>query len=440
MPNKTIECPSCKTVNDAKNKFCKNCGTSLKIDKIKCPKCGNLNDSDSAFCSECGASLKEEKKATASAPSAPSNVFKTANVQSSVRLIAVGLMFIAIILAFIGIFGNVVTSTINQSGSTVSTTTNSLSYFFKDCWDQLKTIKQIMTENKTMGAYAQYVIETIFHFISFLVVFIGIICLVAYFSYRAYKAISTKEKFSLPKFFKILVCVAAPYVLLTAFFALASEKSYSTQDPRAAISAANTFGWGVILLIVSLFIAFASYFIDEILSRSKEKRATFCLTGLATLLMLFSLIFGFSGTIHVSSNNSQYVSTSTSVSVFEFFADALTFLRREYDYSELYITSGTITLFVFSIILIFASMICVVLNIVTKGNKKRIALSVLMVVLSIVSGILTSNAVLSFYKDLGYTTNAPNIDALAPAFIVNIVFGVLSSAGSIVALASENKK
>ena len=221
----------------------------LKMPEIKCPKCGTLNDSDSAFCSECGTSLKQEKKA--SIPSTNNSASKSINAQSTVRIIATGLMFIAIILAFIGIFGNVVTATVNQYGHVTLTTTNSLSYFFKDCWDQLKILKQTMMQNNTMEAYGQYVIETVLHFISFIVVFAGIICLVAYFAYRTYKAISTKEKISLSKFFKILVCVAAPYVLLTAFFALSSEESFNRQDPSSAVSATVTFGWGLILLIVS---------------------------------------------------------------------------------------------------------------------------------------------------------------------------------------------
>lgn len=49
-------CPKCHTVNDDKEKFCKNCGFQLNSARI-CPTCGKTNDSNSKYCKECGTVL-----------------------------------------------------------------------------------------------------------------------------------------------------------------------------------------------------------------------------------------------------------------------------------------------------------------------------------------------------------------------------------------------
>lgn len=49
-------CPKCHTVNNDKEKFCKNCGFQLNPSRI-CPRCGKTNDPNSKYCKECGTVL-----------------------------------------------------------------------------------------------------------------------------------------------------------------------------------------------------------------------------------------------------------------------------------------------------------------------------------------------------------------------------------------------
>lgn len=48
-------CPSCKTANPIKTKFCSKCGQRLGLD---CPNCGKLTRSTDPFCMECGVSIQ----------------------------------------------------------------------------------------------------------------------------------------------------------------------------------------------------------------------------------------------------------------------------------------------------------------------------------------------------------------------------------------------
>ncbi|MDR0813210.1 MAG: zinc ribbon domain-containing protein [Oscillospiraceae bacterium] len=51
-----LECPNCRTQNDAGSVFCAECGSKLSgEDNSKktttCPTCGNIADSNNKFCS-----------------------------------------------------------------------------------------------------------------------------------------------------------------------------------------------------------------------------------------------------------------------------------------------------------------------------------------------------------------------------------------------------
>lgn len=53
-----IKCPSCGAENDKNNKFCDECGASLKIKTPKlCPNCGQEVGEGKKFCGECGTKL-----------------------------------------------------------------------------------------------------------------------------------------------------------------------------------------------------------------------------------------------------------------------------------------------------------------------------------------------------------------------------------------------
>lgn len=54
--NNQIQCPKCHTLNDAKNKFCCECGASLQ--KNRCKKCNTEVDDNIKFCPNCGAKIK----------------------------------------------------------------------------------------------------------------------------------------------------------------------------------------------------------------------------------------------------------------------------------------------------------------------------------------------------------------------------------------------
>jgi membrane protease subunit (stomatin/prohibitin family) len=57
-PEKIIICLSCGAQNPIGNKFCGNCGSSLKPTEIDCPKCRAKNPAGMKFCGSCGAKLQ----------------------------------------------------------------------------------------------------------------------------------------------------------------------------------------------------------------------------------------------------------------------------------------------------------------------------------------------------------------------------------------------
>ena len=54
-----VICPECGASNPADNKFCGECGATLKSKTGVCPKCGAENPPENKFCGECGALLAE---------------------------------------------------------------------------------------------------------------------------------------------------------------------------------------------------------------------------------------------------------------------------------------------------------------------------------------------------------------------------------------------
>ena len=56
--NAPVKCPKCGAVNDAKAKFCAECGAKMKA---TCPKCGAFINRSAKFCPECGERLVVER-------------------------------------------------------------------------------------------------------------------------------------------------------------------------------------------------------------------------------------------------------------------------------------------------------------------------------------------------------------------------------------------
>jgi ribosomal protein L40E len=56
-----MRCRQCGLENPKQSKFCRECGTSLRI-SFQCPQCGSENPRDSIFCTECGERLSGVKR------------------------------------------------------------------------------------------------------------------------------------------------------------------------------------------------------------------------------------------------------------------------------------------------------------------------------------------------------------------------------------------
>ena len=56
-----MKCNQCGLKNPKQSKFCRKCGTSLRV-PIRCPQCASENPGDSIFCMKCGESLSGVQK------------------------------------------------------------------------------------------------------------------------------------------------------------------------------------------------------------------------------------------------------------------------------------------------------------------------------------------------------------------------------------------
>jgi len=56
-----MKCGQCSLENPKHSKFCRRCGSSLKV-LLRCAQCGCENPEDSIFCIECGEKLSESQK------------------------------------------------------------------------------------------------------------------------------------------------------------------------------------------------------------------------------------------------------------------------------------------------------------------------------------------------------------------------------------------
>jgi serine/threonine protein kinase len=68
----SMRCPQCQTENPDGARFCKECGTSLKIE-LSCPQCNHMNSTDSKFCNECGHPFIKRAQELPVAPVLPSS-------------------------------------------------------------------------------------------------------------------------------------------------------------------------------------------------------------------------------------------------------------------------------------------------------------------------------------------------------------------------------
>ena len=176
-----MKCPYCGAENNDSAKFCKECGKSIQKEfNYICPKCGAPVEEKSKFCDNCGLDLAwvdadydkipipvnhKQNKVKANAASGKRSI-----PQLVASIVTASLIFISLLLMFIGLFGDVFTfKMVGYPEQKIQFT-----YFFGDATKNLSSLGD--TENAKF-AKALLILHHVFYFLMFASIIATIIAL-----------------------------------------------------------------------------------------------------------------------------------------------------------------------------------------------------------------------------------------------------------------------
>jgi hypothetical protein len=167
-----MKCPYCGAENNDSAKFCKECGKSIQKEfNYACPKCGSPVEEKSKFCDNCGLELQwvDADYDKIPVPIKSKNKKIDANSKESKRtmpqlvasIVTASLVFISLLIMFIGLFGDVF---VTRSGGT--DVKMQFSYFFGDAFKSFSGIN-LNQYKSAQFMYSIIVIQHVFYFLMF---------------------------------------------------------------------------------------------------------------------------------------------------------------------------------------------------------------------------------------------------------------------------------
>lgn len=315
---------------------------------------------------------------------------KSIRPEKVLRIIGLSLFGVAILLAFVGCFGDIVKQvySVTQGSLTQTTvTTTPFTWIFKDMWKNLDSVK----------TYPQYPYQLLFSILT-LITFIGcisgvisifIVCLVKFVGKTGIEGVNVN------KCSKLLAVSVLPFLITIMMFrygGMVSEQR-STYNPIQSTTLNTTYGWGTMLIVVGLILGVvASAFSSIKDNMNKNAIVHNILTKISMVLLAFVVIFGFRGFVSQVSQRSSldYVYYSEAkASIFSLLASCSIYNPETQTYSAI---PGATTLAIFAMIFIFAMACFVILFFNAKKVSAKITFLACLFGCSIISGILSKSA------------------------------------------------
>lgn len=334
------------------------------------------------------------------------------NKEKILKYSSLALLGVALLLAFIGCFGNV---TFGGNGASVpvinllSRYTYSFTYFFSDIWKYL-------SDCTGQPEYGVMLFQTIIHFLSYIVCVGGVIYLIVT---TLIKFIKKSDDVCIPCTTKKLFLVVTPYITITAlimYFRL-------TQIADGQwLSFLITYGWGCILFIVAGFIAIVASCLSKIKSgMNKNDIVSLVLHTVTELLIMFTVVFSFMKAVDIVSNPSfpseVPFSFKGGMCIFD-----IVYMYFGSDPGILDPSIGAFSLTAMILSLLQIGLLMVAFK--TKNFKVKVISLATVIAFAIISGVFANKALGSIFS--AEITTLPFISAFGTGPIVQIVLITIS--------------
>ena len=308
---------------------------------------------------------------------------KSINAERVLKIISLSLFGVAVLLAFIGCFGDLFKTTesvvITGPGGMSETTVDSVAFtwLFGGMWDSVSKLKD-------QPIYAVMLTMNIFLLISYLIAVAGVVAIL----FVGLKGYFKNHDINVGKFSKFLFASVTPFL---AMIMLNESLSMSMQmGEYGSIDASFAYGWGPILMIVSIFVAFAATILCKIkVGMSQNEIIHLVISKVSMLLMLIVAVISFGALFSANAvMNLGYGLLPTKIS------GSILFV---YDFV---LRTGVSK--AYAIVPLISTLLMVVILPVLFLMKKPVAKIVLIasiIALAIIAGALTRQAMIKCFAD-----------------------------------------
>lgn len=269
-------CQKCGKPVKVEDVFCKNCGHKIEKE-YRCEKCNVVLNENTKFCSECG--TKVENPIVSIKQKSKDNLGKTSSNSLMNKIVFFtfgGAMILLFVLMLVGCFGDIfaIYESPRNAGlvSLLGTDSKiSIDYFFGKAVENIKT----STENMK---YPEYKIFLIIMLIIEYFCWIGAIAFavygIVYASIKLYKGYQKNDYSINNKVYVISALGGLPYLFIfaiqnSAVFHLHYSSSSGVGDSAYEIS--SSFGWGTMMILISIIIAVCLLAIQRVMQAIAER-------------------------------------------------------------------------------------------------------------------------------------------------------------------------
>lgn len=311
----TNVCQKCGKPVSAEDIYCRHCGHKIEKE-IRCEKCNAVIPEGSKFCPQCGTSVTNPSVSIVSnnKPAVVANKKK-----DKILFFAVyGVGLLLLLLMLIGCFGDLSTSFTKTSSlaSEAISSNVSISYFFGDA---IKKYSDASKQMKFFGYNAFALSKIIIDYVFWILAIVSTILGLVFSSLKMFKAQKNRDYSLNVKTIVYPALGTIPYIAIIALTnALYMSASSISESYKTELG--TRYGWGTMMIFVSLIILFAILAVSKLAKSIIEKtniasNSILCAAKII-LFVLFLISFGQVLSIIYSESGSSISGYATTYSVF----------------------------------------------------------------------------------------------------------------------------
>lgn len=324
---------------------------------------------------------------------------KRTSIISLVSLICIS---VALLMMLIGFFGDVYQQKVTIEGQTEVASIGSLSFFFKDGWEQYF---QNDYDNANLQAFCQ--MSYLMHFISYAsiifgLVFGGIKLGEGWVGYAKKTSVTNKQNI----LNKVILCTTIPYIFMTMMIYGSFVETHVSGEFGIDQVSSTSYGWGSILVIIALAMIIASTILTSLCTNGKIDVKHAVLKNISVFVVLFIAIFAFSRFVGIKGGEEGY---------------SLEYSFGFYSYASYMVAlnagSGEWFMFWFGFILVVATIILLMLATIQSKTKNSLIFFAVALGVSILASIMCMEAIKKSMPEVGSSTDV----VYGISFIIQII-------------------